>query len=407
MRTESGHRLFPYPALTTEDRDYMRVYKCRGEDNGLLNNYVLNHVYDFVVEKVLPGWLAPNVLTLSGPVPALITASLCYLLPAEYTDPHRAGLSWVVLNICAALSVFWFLLMDNVDGKHARHIKWCSPLGDWLDHALDIVSYLSITSSFSVLTGLVDSVWIFSAVCALTYTIVIWEAHLCGELIIHPVEGCSEGMFMFGVMHIMCAIFGDPTPWFQKVLFVLPQSDLLAKVGASGLPFTVILLFITLEYVISGMSLLSVIGVVLRLVKKEPVPRVLSALLGVMVPTIIIFGSSALFNAMYPEAVKIHPAASVLQLAAPAIFSIYICNLCRLMGWRFSFIETFTRPEAILFALLPWGLILIPGLTPEKVLLISASCSTGCLFIWFFCVTFALKNMLEIPLLHVGKKKEE
>ena len=406
MRTEAGHRLFPYPHLTQEDKDYMVVYKCRGEDHGLLNNYVLNHVYDFVVEKVLPRWLAPNVLTLAGPVPAIIFACLCHMLPHEMTDPAVGSTSWIVLNICAGLSVFWFLLMDNVDGKHARHIKWCSPLGDWLDHALDIVSYLSIISSLCILSGLgTTAAWFFSGITVLTYAIVIWEAQLCGELIIHPIEACSEGMFLIGCMHFVFTIIGDPTSVLQKVVFVMPKAEFLEPIAMSGLPITVKFIFITVEMIVCAMSLFSVVGVVARLCKQEPVLRVLSAVLGLVVPLIACFTSSVMFYFKYTEICEEHHAANVLQLVAPAIYSIYICNLCRLMGWRFTIVETFTRPMPVVFALLPWVLLLV--LPPGTVLVVSAACSAGSLVLWFFSVSIALKNMLGIPLLRVGNKQEK
>ena len=407
MRTGAGHRLFPYPSLSEEDHQYMRVYQCHGEDHGLLNNYVLNYVYDFVVNHVLPSWLAPNCLTLAGPIPDVLVATLCILLPKEYTDPKIAGFSWVVLNISAALAVFWFLLMDNVDGKHARHIKWCSPLGDWLDHALDIVSYVSIITSLCVLSGIgTTSAYFFSGLTVLTYAIVIWEAQLCGELIIHSVEACSEGMFMIGCMHLVFAVFGDPTSIFQKVVFTLPETDYLAAIGMSGRDITVFIIFATVEILVAAASFLSVADVCIRLAKQEPVMRVLSALFGVLVPAFTSFISSALFFKYNTEACLKYPGANILQLVAPVIYSIYICNLCRLLGWRFSVIETFTRPMPLFFSLLPWILRLLP-ISAEQVLVISAYCSAGSLLLWFFSVTVALKKMLGIPLFSVGKREDK
>ena len=405
MCTSAGHRLFPVPSLTAEDAKYMRSYSCRGIDNGLLNNYVLDGVYDFVVERVLPGWLAPNVLTLAGPVPALVVAALCLLLPREYTDPSATHAVWRVLNVCGALAIFWFLLMDNVDGKHARHIHWCSPLGDWLDHALDIASYVSIVTSFCLLSGLgTTAAWIFDGITVFTYTLVIWEAQLCGELIIHKVESCSEGMFLFACMHIVYCILGDPSPVFQKVLFVLPDTERLAALGLNGQPVTVFIAFASIEILVAAGSLFTVLGVVIRLSKKEPLLRVLSAVLGALVPAAVSFGSSALFFVRHPEAAAAHPAANILQLACPSIFAIYICNLCRLLGWRFSLVETFTRPQPVLFALLPWVLRLaFPHVAPGTVLVVSAACSCVSLVFWFFAVTIALKNMLGMPLLHVRR----
>jgi len=409
MSTDPGRRLFPYPNLSKEDMDHMYAYKCRSEDHGVLNNYVLNHFYDFVVEKLLPSWLAPNVLTLSGPVPLVIMASLNLLLPSEYTKPETGGIVYIVLNVFSAFAVYWFLTMDNIDGKHARRIRCCSPLGDWLDHALDIVSYVSIATSFAALSNVGSQYcWDFSIVALLSYSLAIWEAQLINELIIHPVEGCSEGMFLLGTMHLVYALFKGSSAMFQKVAFVMPESQFLSYLSLSGRPITVFFLFMAFEYTICGVSFFAVADVVKRLSKREPMSRIFSSILGFIVPQFITVLSSAMFNHFYPEARELHPAANVLQLAAPSIFSIYVCNICRLMGWRFTIVETFTRPYTLIFAALPWILrLVLPMVSPATVLLISATCSAGTLLFWFFSITFGIKNLIGIPLLRVFKQREE
>jgi len=299
--------------------------------------------------------------------------------------------------------------MDNVDGKHARHINWCSPLGDWLDHALDIVSYLSIVTSMCVLSGIgTTQAWGFSGLTIFTYAIVIWEAQLCGELIIHSVEACSEGMFLIGCMHLVFTVYGDPSSIFQKVVFVIPKAEFLEPLHMSGLPVTVFLIFVSAEIVVAAASLLSVASVVVRLSKQEPFLRVFSAVLGALVPQFSAIISSAVFFWQYPDVCNAHPGANILQLVAPSIYSIYLCNLCRLLGWRLSFVELFTRPMPLIFTLLPWVLRLaVPIISIENVLTISAACSAGSLLLWFFSVSVALKRKLGIPLLRVGKRQDK
>jgi len=409
MSTDPGRRLFPYPSLTKEDMDYMYAYKCRSEDHGVLNNYVLNYFYDFLVEKVLPSWIAPNVLTLLGPVPLLIMATLNLTLPPEYINPETGGLAYVLLNVFSAFAVYWFLTMDNIDGKHARHINCCSPLGDWLDHALDIVSYVCIATSFAALSDVgVNYCWDFSIVALLSYSLAIWEAQLCNKLILHPVEGCSEGMFLLGTMHLVYAIFKGSYVMFKKVAFVMPEAEFLEHFSLSGRPVTVFMLFMAFEYTICATSFFAVIDVVKTLSKREPMGRIISSILGFTVPQFLTVFSSVMFNHFYPEASQLHPAANVVQLAAPSIFSIYICNVCRVLGWRFTIVETFTRPLTLIFAALPWVLrVALPMVSPATVLLISASCSGGTLLFWFFSVTFGFKNLLGIPLLRVFKPREK
>jgi len=409
MSTDAGRRLFPYPDLSKKDMEYMYAYKCRSEDHGVLNNYVLNHFYDFVVEKLLPSWIAPNVLTFLGPLPLVIMATLNLSLPNEYTNPETGGTIYILLNVLSAFAVYWFLTMDNIDGKHARRIRCCSPLGDWLDHALDIVSYVSIATSFAALSNVgAHHCWDFSIVALLSYSLAIWEAQLCNHLILHPVEGCSEGMFLLGTMHLVYALIKGSPKMFQKVVFTMPEAQFLSYLSLSGRPITVFFLFMAFEYTICGVSFFAVVDVVKRLSKREPMSRIISSILGFIVPQFLTVLSSAMFNSFYPEASELHPGANVLQLASPSIFAIYICNICRLMGWRFTIVETFTRPFTLIFAALPWILRLaLPMISPATVLLISASCSTATLVFWFFSITIGIKNLLGIPLLRVFKQREQ
>ena len=195
---------------------------------------------------------------------------------------------------------------------------------------------------------------------------------------------------------------------FQKVVFVMPEVKFLSCLSLSGRPITVFSLFIAFEYTICGLSFFAVVDVVKRLSKREPMSRIFSSILGFVVPQFITVLSSAMFNSFYPEASEIHPGANVLQLAAPSIFAIYICNICRLMGWRFTIVETFTRPFTLIFVALPWVLrLVLPSIPPATVLLISASCSAGTLLFWFFSITIGIKNLLGIPLLRVFKQREQ
>jgi len=407
MSTDPGRRLFPYPDLSKKDLDFMFAYKCRSEDHGVLNNYVLNHFYDFVVEKVLPSWIAPNVLTFLGPIPLVVMASLNLLLPEEYTDPEKGGVYYILLNVLSGLAVYWFLTMDNIDGKHARRIRCCSPLGDWLDHALDIVSYVSIATSFAALSQERNHAWDFSIVALLSYSLAIWEAQLIKEMILHPVEGCSEGMFLLGTTHLIYAIIPGSYKMFHKVAFTLPVSDNLPS-ALSGCQVTVFMLFMAFEYIICGTAFFAIIDVIKRLSKREPMSRIVSSIFGFIVPQVLSIVSSLMFNIMYPEARELHPAANVLQLAAPSIFSIYICNICRLLGWRYTIVETFTRPFTLIFTALPWILRLaLPMIDPPTVLFVSAACSTGTLVFWFFSITIGIKNLIGIPLLRTFKQHEE
>jgi len=93
---------------------------------------VYDPFWNFIANKCLPDSLAPNALTLMGLIfPLISTAAIAYYSIAfESILPH-----WVVF-LCFFGS-FWFQTIDAVDGKQARRINNCSPIGQLLDHNLD------------------------------------------------------------------------------------------------------------------------------------------------------------------------------------------------------------------------------------------------------------------------------
>ena len=92
--------------------------------------------WNFLANRCLPDWLAPNALTLMGTIFPFLT-----LVVIGYLDPSMALVlpGWVWL-----LSWFgdsWYQTIDAIDGKQARRIDNCSPLGQLLDHNLDQFSF--------------------------------------------------------------------------------------------------------------------------------------------------------------------------------------------------------------------------------------------------------------------------
>lgn len=109
------------------------------------------------------------------------------------------------------------LKMLTLVGKHARHINCCSPVGDWLDHSLDIISYLLILSNlcaavqlvclnaqtlFHPIQALTWKVWLILSTTALTYELVMWECYFSGTLVINEVDA-STGMSV-GIVIVNC-----------------------------------------------------------------------------------------------------------------------------------------------------------------------------------------------------------
>ena len=118
--------------LSKEDLERVKAYRYSTNPITPLEIYVFEHWWNFLVNKVYPDWLAPNVITIAGAVvPLMLLPLVVVFCPTfEVTMPQ-----WLIGMYM--FSLFWFQTMDATDGKQARRTGNCSPLGQILDHTLD------------------------------------------------------------------------------------------------------------------------------------------------------------------------------------------------------------------------------------------------------------------------------
>lgn len=91
-------------------------------------SFILFVVVD-ITRRFLPGWLAPNLITLTGLIALLAT----YVVTAYYSPDFEHELPrWIYLM--SSVGVFFYLHMDALDGKQARKTGTSSPLGQLFDH---------------------------------------------------------------------------------------------------------------------------------------------------------------------------------------------------------------------------------------------------------------------------------
>jgi phosphatidylglycerophosphate synthase len=118
------------------------VYLSDEELSGL-KNYKYNVVEDSIAEKLmnpfwnwavrlLPMWMAPNLVTLIGLL--IVVGSSMLFLPFDL-EMKDAFPTWTYFVSAAA--VFTYMTMDVLDGKQARRTGSSSPLGQMFDHGCD------------------------------------------------------------------------------------------------------------------------------------------------------------------------------------------------------------------------------------------------------------------------------
>ena len=128
-------------SVDLKKEDIERIKKFRYQTCGLtiVETTFYEPYWNFIANRCLPDWLAPNALTLMGLIFPIVTMAVMAILTPGF-DQVLPGWVWGL----AFFGTFWFQTIDAVDGKQARRIDNCSPMGQILDHSLDQITATSI-----------------------------------------------------------------------------------------------------------------------------------------------------------------------------------------------------------------------------------------------------------------------
>jgi ethanolaminephosphotransferase len=126
--------------LTTNHLVGFDKYKYSCKDTGPLSIYVMHPFWNWLVQ-FCPKWVAPNLMTFSGFLFAVLTFMLFawkdYGFYASDPDhPEFPALPRWTFTV-AALFLFLAYTLDGIDGKQARRTGSSGPLGELFDHGLD------------------------------------------------------------------------------------------------------------------------------------------------------------------------------------------------------------------------------------------------------------------------------
>lgn len=107
-------------------------YKFNGEDRSFLYYHCGLTYWDKVL-SLIPLWVAPNVITLTGFIAMAIQTGVVL-----FVDPNLKGCNrWV--SFASACAMWFYSTMDCIDGMQARRTGAKSPLGQLFDHGVDSV----------------------------------------------------------------------------------------------------------------------------------------------------------------------------------------------------------------------------------------------------------------------------
>jgi ethanolaminephosphotransferase len=156
--------------------------------------------------RFVPTWVAPNVLTVLGSAAVAVpTAALLVVSPGLDRPPPAA------LILASIVGVFVFQTLDALDGKQARRLGVSSPLGSWLDHALDILTMqLVLVGLAATLTvGAGPAAWLLLAGTIVNNFALHWEAAHTRALTLGDGTSITDAQLMAMAVHAMALGFPE------------------------------------------------------------------------------------------------------------------------------------------------------------------------------------------------------
>lgn len=104
-----------------------KKYEYNCIDLSILTPFFRDHVTAPVL-KYIPLAVHPNLITIVS-----FLFSLCGLIISFYFEPG------LLINTLISSCIFMYLLFDHLDGMQAKRRGGGSPLGEWMDHFLDVL----------------------------------------------------------------------------------------------------------------------------------------------------------------------------------------------------------------------------------------------------------------------------
>ena len=144
-------------------------------------------------------------------------------------DPSLSGRYPNIFYLIAAVGIFAYQTLDNLDGQQARKIGACSPLGQLIDHGLDSFTASSFVIILLCCLGIEQGsalVWIFMIVNVIATFMANTEEYYTGVFNIQ-IDGFGVSEIQTGLI-ILCFIcfFGNCE---EKTVFACTVADLIGK----------------------------------------------------------------------------------------------------------------------------------------------------------------------------------
>jgi ethanolaminephosphotransferase len=207
--------------ISDEALVHLKSYKYSAVDKSPVTHYVLQPWCNTFV-KVLPLWLAPNMVTLLGFCFVLANVILLEVVMPDLVGPAP---SWVYFSF--AFGLFMYQTMDNADGKQARRTGMSSGLGELFDHGIDSLNCTlgSLLETAALGLGASRSGALTALIPCLPMFFSTWETYHTHTLYLGFFNGPTEGILIACAMMVVSGIYG-PAFWSQRVVDVVDAQHL-------------------------------------------------------------------------------------------------------------------------------------------------------------------------------------
>jgi len=179
--------------------------------------------------KLLPAWIAPNLITLFG----LTWVILSFCVLSAYC-PDFEGQAPFFVYLFTGLCVFFYQTLDAMDGKQARATNSSSPLGQLFDHGCDSVSStflcLAVCTSLNLGVSLETMLFLFSV--QFPFFLAQWQEYHT-HIMVHAMGwlGVTEAQLLTISVHFLAALFGPKFFLFQLGPIRVNQIVVLIQLG--------------------------------------------------------------------------------------------------------------------------------------------------------------------------------
>ncbi|WBW72159.1 diacylglycerol cholinephosphotransferase/ diacylglycerol ethanolaminesphotransferase Ept1 [Schizosaccharomyces osmophilus] len=185
--------------LNRQQLKSLHNYQYVGVDNSLLSRHVLKPYWWNQLLKVIPMWMAPNLITLTGL--GFVTVNVITMLVYKYGYGMEGYPGWVYASW--AVGLFLYQSFDAIDGSQARRTNSSSPLGQLFDHGVDAINTsLEVWLTTELFQLSIPLAIITQCASLLYFYASTWEEYHTGVLYLSYFSGPVEGILM------VCVLFG-------------------------------------------------------------------------------------------------------------------------------------------------------------------------------------------------------